>query len=91
MFTQSTYNHHASLHNYNYHLHLWWTSQRVSRFNHIGKFNIITLMPHSHLTLAKTQSISLKPGKAPLVIAEASGYSNAPTRTCSGYFQVCLS
>ena len=29
-----------------------------------------------------------KPCKAPSVIAEAPGYSNAPTRTCSGDFQI---
>ena len=48
-------------------------------------------MPPSHLTLAKTKSITLKLGKAPSVIAEASGYPNAPTGTCSGDFQVGFS
>ena len=47
-----------------------------------------TLMPYSHLTLAKTQSISSKLGKAP---SKASGCSNAPTRTCSGDFKVGFS
>ena len=45
-------------------------------------------MPPSHLTLAKIQSFLKKLGKAPLVIAEASGYFNVPIRTCSVDFQV---
>ena len=53
--------------------------------------SITSLMSPSHLTLAKTKSISLKPGKDPSVIVEASGYPNAPTRTCSGDFQVGFS
>jgi hypothetical protein len=44
-------------------------------------------MPPSHLTLAKTKSISQETGKDPSLIAEAYGYPNAPTRTCFGDFQ----
>ena len=54
-------------------------------------YSITLLTPPSHLSLAKTQSISLKLGKAPLVIAEASDYSNAPTRNGSEDFQVGFS
>ena len=39
-------------------------------------------MPPSHMTLQNNQSFSFKPGKALSVIVEASGYPNAPTRTC---------
>ena len=48
----------------------------------------MTLMPPPHLALPKSQGFSLKLGKAPLVIAEASGYPDAPTRTGSGDSQV---
>ena len=77
--------------------HITSTSRRMCPYSHqnlVGKrctWELTLSMPPSHLTLAKTQSISLKPGKAPLVIAEASGYSNAPTRTCSRDFQVGFS
>ena len=42
-------------------------------------------MPPPHLTLANNS------GEAPSVVADASGYSNAPTRTCSIKFQVGFS
>ena len=48
-------------------------------------------MPPSHLTLVMTISISYKLGKALSIIAEAFGYPNAPTRTCSKEFQVGFS
>ena len=49
-------------------------------------------MPPPHLTLPNNQSLFFKLGKAPSVIAaEASGYPIAPTRTCSGDFQVGFS
>ena len=45
----------------------------------------------SHLTLPNNQSLSWKPVKPLLVIAEVSGYPHAPTRPCSGDFRVGLS
>ena len=51
----------------------------------------LVLMPPPHLTLPNNQSLYQKLGKAPLVIGEASSYPNAPTRTCSGDFQVGFS
>ena len=45
----------------------------------------------SHLTLANNQRLSQNLGKAPSIIAGASGYPNAPTRTCFGNFQVGFS
>ena len=45
-------------------------------------------MPPPHLTLAIKQRLPENPSKAPSVIAGASGYPNAPIRTCSGDFQV---
>ena len=47
-------------------------------------------MPPPHLTLTNNQRLPKEPGKAPSIIAEASGYPDAPTRTCSGDFQVGL-
>ena len=51
----------------------------------------LIIMPPPHPTLPNNQSFSPKPGKAPSVIGEASGYPNAFTRTCSGDFWVGLS
>ena len=44
------------------------------------------MMPPSDLTLSNNQSLSLKSGKVFLVIAEASGHPDAPTRSCSRDF-----
>ena len=49
------------------------------------------LMPPPHLTLINNQKFLKNMDKAPPVIAEVSGYPNAPTRTCSGDFQVGFS
>jgi hypothetical protein len=46
---------------------------------------------HLHIALAINQSLSLKPGKALLVIVEALGYLNVLKRTCSGDFRVGFS
>ena len=48
--------------------------------------DITEVLPPSHPTLPNNQSLSLKLGKALSVIAEASNYPNAPTRTCSRDF-----
>ena len=45
----------------------------------------------SHLTLPKDQRLFLKLGKILSIMAEASIYSSAPTRTCSGEFRVGFS
>jgi hypothetical protein len=49
------------------------------------------LMPPPHLTLTNNQKLPQNPGKAPSVLADTSGYPNAPTRTCSRDFQVGFS
>jgi hypothetical protein len=51
--------------------------------------SLYLVYPHnapSHMTLPNNQKYFLKPGKAPLVIAETSSYPNAPTRAYSGDF-----
>ena len=49
------------------------------------------LMPPPNLTLPNNQRLPWNPGEAPAVTMEASDYPNAPTRTCSGDFQVGFS
>ena len=58
------------------------SNDMLDSFCPIPKCLATHLLPPPHLTL--------KPGKAPSVVAKASGYPNAPTRTCFGDFQVCL-
>ena len=54
-------------------------------------FGAKLIMLPPHLTLANNQRLSKNSGKAPSIIAGASGYPNAPTRTCSRDLQVGFS